>query len=1447
MRCCIDRLAAVALLLLPPWIAHGAPGGQPSSAVADPGAPTGPSLTKEQCQDIAARLGDPAQRGEALAELRAAPFFPVRIWVDLLVDGDLAVRLGALEVLEDRTGSDLDYDPWEPDPVRRRELWLRWDAWAASGGKSTGVGGGTALGEGAMQAYLRDIVSGDSEKTERAVSKLQSYAAEGITAIEAYLSSQTDPGPGLRARLKEAQYRLLLDSVAVSGAKRVARGLAAGTRDEKVESLDALAGAPETVLPLVGEALADSDPLVRERAMDVLLSVGGSQAVPLAEAHLKKDADPNVAHAAIRALGKIEGAASVRALQPYLKGDDEDQISAALQSLSLLGENARSARSAVEPCLAHASWRVRAAALQYIVKSRAAGLETQILSLLRDEDSFVRSTAVQAVVSTSGASRFSSGSGNKGLPKTTETALLDAVKHFPDLRGPIFRAFHSADIPAPAALLEGIDTAPIEVRLAAIQALGTGSDRERGIIEKAAAGGQPDLSAAALRVLAKDPGSSDRARELVIGALLGDSEEKRDIVLDHLHLKGGKTTSRAPWTAAVEALGGGAAATAVKPPGTSAQDDALSAFGVNTEPGQVLIGGAVGGLTSAIPDESSSTQPPPARPNSVDALDAFGIGSAPPAPESPAKPNAGDALDAFGLGGPKKEGTTTAPGGTAAIGLKHSGLEGALDQLATVPDLAGDDPVSAVGRRAARLLVVSGSPLPAARLAAALPRMDVQDRADLAADLGDMPNPAYLPLWRDLLLDKSTEVRQRALRSALDEDYPVLLKFALDESFSPASPAEATDLYSRYLEYLCGDDGTKKTMAGVARALLANDRGVPHQVLGLIMLRSAHSSADRPAMEEKLAAKDYWVRRAAVMAIGRESPKTITEHFETLAADESVWVREAAAAVFGRNLIVWTHHFSDTVQLADEDDVSPSYFSSRFDNSLFGAPAKSTTLAPDIAVALRRLTGDVSERVRLAAWMTLLANKEEIDLPAVTALLSKSPDRDEWADRLAGFFSGNIGSIGPALRPLLSYANRDHIDEEKLARIESDLGGGRATQLRLDFGGYLTAKSTPPATASAAQFVPTDPAGADPATTAPGIAATPARLIFFHNPGCHECETVRGHLEILHTRFPTLQITEHNIRDTESVLLNEALCSRFGVDANLRQVTPAVFMQEGALVKDQIDRPSLTGLITATLAIGDAGAWHETATSEIDEARKVVEDRFSAIGLAGVFLAGLLDGVNPCAFATIIFLLSYLQVTRRSSGEILAVGGAFILSVFLTYFVLGLGLVEVVDRLAAFKVAGRALNIFLAIACLWVAWMSFRDARLARQGKLAEMSLQLPGFLKDRIRTVIRTGARSRRFVVAAFLSGIVISVLELACTGQVYLPTIVYAMKSGAARAVWFLLLYNLAFVVPLTIVFILAWRGLRSDALIRFQERHTATVKLALGWLFLLLFIALLWSGRL
>jgi len=62
-----------------------------------------------------------------------------------------------------------------------------------------------------------------------------------------------------------------------------------------------------------------------------------------------------------------------------------------------------------------------------------------------------------------------------------------------------------------------------------------------------------------------------------------------------------------------------------------------------------------------------------------------------------------------------------------------------------------------------------------------------------------------------------------------------------------------------------------------------------------------------------------------------------------------------------------------------------------------------------------------------------------------------------------------------------------------------------------------------------------------------------------------------------------------------------------------------------------------------------------------------------------------------------------------------------------------------------------------------------------------------------------------------------VVSIVELACTGQVYLPTIIFVLglPQWRARAALALVAYNLMFVTPLIVVFLLAYFGTTSSSL--------------------------------
>ncbi len=220
-------------------------------------------------------------------------------------------------------------------------------------------------------------------------------------------------------------------------------------------------------------------------------------------------------------------------------------------------------------------------------------------------------------------------------------------------------------------------------------------------------------------------------------------------------------------------------------------------------------------------------------------------------------------------------------------------------------------------------------------------------------------------------------------------------------------------------------------------------------------------------------------------------------------------------------------------------------------------------------------------------------------------------------------------------------------------------------------------------------------------------------------------------------------------------------------------------------------------------------------------------------------MAGLIDGVNPCAFATLIFFVSYLTFVGRGRREILLVGIAFSLSIFVTYFLVGLGLLRVLQSISVIPLVGRLVYLTAIGLAVFLGVISFYDYILCRRGRSSDMLLKMPVFLKNQVRGIIRKEVRVNRYIVAAVATGFFVSILELACTGQVYLPTILFVSKAHKfrANAIGYLAIYNTMFIIPLFAVFSLVYLGTGSERLSILFQRHISWMKLATSLVFFVL----------
>jgi len=357
-----------------------------------------------------------------------------------------------------------------------------------------------------------------------------------------------------------------------------------------------------------------------------------------------------------------------------------------------------------------------------------------------------------------------------------------------------------------------------------------------------------------------------------------------------------------------------------------------------------------------------------------------------------------------------------------------------------------------------------------------------------------------------------------------------------------------------------------------------------------------------------------------------------------------------------------------------------------------------------------------------------------------------------------------------------------------------------------------------------------------PTARATDAPVSPLHLAYFYQPGCRECDRVQLDLNYLQQQYPPLVVHAFDVK-TEAALA-EWLGQRAGVPEEKRLTAPAVFVGDEGLVGEELHTRSLEALVARYADTGAEAVWEGMPAAQSGASASIVA-RFRSFGLLTVLAAGLVDGLNPCAFATIVFFLSYLAFVGRPGREVLAVGVAFTLGVFLTYLGVGVGLLRFLAALPFLDVVSRWLNGLTAVLCLFLAAGSLYDWWQARRGNPDEMRLTLPTRLRRRINQVIRERAGLQAFIPVTFVTGAAVSVIELACTGQVYLPTIVFVLgvPDLRVRAGLYLVLYNLMFILPLVVVFLLAYFGTSSQQLGVFIHRQAATIKLATAGLFVLL----------
>jgi len=337
---------------------------------------------------------------------------------------------------------------------------------------------------------------------------------------------------------------------------------------------------------------------------------------------------------------------------------------------------------------------------------------------------------------------------------------------------------------------------------------------------------------------------------------------------------------------------------------------------------------------------------------------------------------------------------------------------------------------------------------------------------------------------------------------------------------------------------------------------------------------------------------------------------------------------------------------------------------------------------------------------------------------------------------------------------------------------------------------------------------------------------------YFFQPGCGECEKVNTFVlpRLAEGVAGRYELRRYDTGVPENFLKLVAAQERLGIDSS-DPVAIIVNHQTYLGGFREIEEKLFHALETAEPA---------AVPTQSSRDPELVHRRAEALTAGTIAVAGLIDGINPCVFATLIFFLSLLAVSRIGGFRLLLAGSSYCFGCFLTYFAMGFGLFRFLKLFSGYRYLQHGFELVLILLLLILAFFSFRDAIWFRKsGRADAVSLQLPNRIKRRIHEIMRRGLGYRWLLPGAFTTGMLVTVLESACTGQIYVPALALMVKESGpgSRWIWYLLLYNIMFLLPLLFLFAAAYRGTTTRIFLRWSKTNVVYGKIAIGSFFLLL----------
>lgn len=382
--------------------------------------------------------------------------------------------------------------------------------------------------------------------------------------------------------------------------------------------------------------------------------------------------------------------------------------------------------------------------------------------------------------------------------------------------------------------------------------------------------------------------------------------------------------------------------------------------------------------------------------------------------------------------------------------------------------------------------------------------------------------------------------------------------------------------------------------------------------------------------------------------------------------------------------------------------------------------------------------------------------------------------------------------------------------------------------------GYVSAQSSPQPSAVTKSSIPT------------AMPTEKIRVIYFYAADCSKCQKIKPFIDDIKEKYKDkIDFLEHDVKSKQECLqLFLQFIKAYNLPSDKASV-PLVFIGKDYLLGVNDIENNLESKINEKISNKEGllldchkflEDWEKgirpdnavdigtcSATSSQDSCSIVadpIEINTPKFTVPSVFVVGFLAGFNPCLLAILAFIASVTLASTGKRRNVILIVIMFSLGIFVTYLIVGVGLLKVIDESPGLqntiKTAVIALISFLGI------WQIY-DAYHLRKNE--ESSFYTP-------KAFVRLTENMTKNVnlPAAFFMGSLFSLIKAPCVGAVYLM-ILDMVRNGQGGGMIYLASYNLGVVFPVLVLGTAIAFGANPEKIEKFRKERRSALRFVTG----------------